>query len=165
MATKMTHPRTGIALTSPAFRSEERIPMEYTADGRNVSPPLQWEGVPAGAKSLALICEDPDAPKGLFAHWVAFNLPANALELGKGVVATETLPDGTIQGTNGFGKHGYGGPSPPPGKPHRYIFRLYALDEKLNLPSGATREQLLAAMQEHVLGEGELIGTYGRSAA
>jgi Raf kinase inhibitor-like YbhB/YbcL family protein len=165
MATKMTTPQTDIALTSPAFRFGERIPTEHTADGRNASPPMKWQGVPTGAKSLALICEDPDAPKGLFAHWVAFNLPPDTTELGEGVPAKEALPDGTAQGVNGFGKPGYGGPSPPAGKPHRYVFHLYALDEKLDLPAGADREQLLAAMKGHVLGQGELTGTYDRPAA
>jgi len=165
MATKATIPRTDIAVTSRAFRSGERIPTEYTADGRNVSPPLKWEGVPSGAKSLALICEDPDAPKGLFAHWVAYNLPPDSMELDEGVPAQGKLPNGMTQGINGFGKPGYGGPSPPAGKPHRYVFRLYALDEKLNLPAGATREQLTSAMKGHVLGEGELTGSYGRPRA
>jgi Raf kinase inhibitor-like YbhB/YbcL family protein len=165
MATKMTHPQADIALTSSAFRFGERIPTEYTADGRNVSPPLKWDGVPAGAKSLALTCEDPDAPKGLFAHWVAFNLSPDTTELGEGVPAKESLPDGTAQGVNGFGNPGYGGPSPPAGKPHRYAFHLYALDEKLNLPAGATREQLTSAMQGHVIAQGELTGTYGRPAS
>lgn len=165
MATKITHSQSDIALTSPAFQLGERIPTEYTADGRNVSPPLKWDGVPAGAKSLALVCEDPDAPRGLFTHWVAFNLPPDATELRAGVPAKDALPDGTAQGTNGFGKPGYGGPSPPAGKPHRYVFHLYALDEKLDLPAGATREQLTRAIKGHVIGQGELTGTYGRSAA
>ena len=165
MAAKATHPQTDLALTSPAFRPGERIPTEYTADGRNVSPPLRWAGVPSGAKSLALLCEDPDAPKGLFVHWVAFNIPPQVTELDEGVPAQETLSDGTTQGTNGFGKLGYGGPSPPAGKPHRYIFRLYALDEQLELPAGTDREGLLPALRGHTLGQGELIGTYGRPVA
>jgi Raf kinase inhibitor-like YbhB/YbcL family protein len=165
MATKMTNPETDIALTSPAFRFGERIPTQYTADGRDVSPPLKWDGVPAGAKSLALICEDPDAPKGLFAHWVAYNLPPDSKELREGVPAKEALPDGMAQGVNGFGKPGYGGPSPPAGKPHRYVFHLYALDEKLDLPAGATREQVASAMKGHVIGQGELTGSYGRPTA
>ncbi len=164
MATKSTT-RTDIALTSPAFRFGERIPTEYTADGRDESPPLKWEGVPPGTKSLALICEDPDAPKGAFAHWVAYNVPADTTELGEGVPAKATLSDGTMQGTNGFGKLGYGGPDPPEGKPHRYVFHLYALDRKLDLPAAATREQLAAAVTGHVLGAGELTGSYGRPRA
>jgi Raf kinase inhibitor-like YbhB/YbcL family protein len=151
-----------LALSSTAFGPGEPIPPEYTADGRNVSPPLKWGDVPPGTQSLALVCEDPDAPRGLFTHWVAFNLPAESRELAAGVPAEATLANGTVQGVNGFGGVGYGGPSPPPGKPHRYIFRLFALDAPLHLPSRASREQLLAALSNHVLGRGELTGTYGR---
>jgi Raf kinase inhibitor-like YbhB/YbcL family protein len=165
MATKMTHPQADIALTSPAFGFGERIPTEYTADGRDASPPLKWDGVPAGARGLALICEDPDATRGTFAHWVAFNLPPDTRELGEGVPAKESLPGGAAQGANGFGRPGYGGPSPPAGKPHRYVFHLHALDEKLDLPAGVTREQLASAMKGHILGQGELTGTYGRPAS
>jgi len=152
-----------ITLTSPAFRSGGPIPQDYTADGRNVSPPLSWGDLPPGTKSLALIVEDPDAPRGTFAHWVAYDLPAESRELGEGVPAQATLANGTVQGTNDFGKAGYGGPSPPPGKPHHYFFRLFALDRPIDLPPGATREQLLVKKEGHVLGHGELMGTYGRS--
>src|SRR5207253_3729265 len=124
---------------------------------------LRWDGVPEGTKSLALICEDPDAPKGTFMHWVAYNLPADTLELGEGVPAKKTLPDGTAQGTNDFNKPGYGGPSPPPGKPHRYVFRLFALDTRLDLPAGATGADLPAAMRDHGIRTGEPIGRYGRT--
>jgi Raf kinase inhibitor-like YbhB/YbcL family protein len=118
--------------------------------------------VPAGTRSLALVCEDPDAPRGLFAHWVAFNLPADTVELGEGVPTKPSLPDDTVQGSNGFGKVGYGGPSPPPGKPHHYVFRLFALDTRLGLDSGTTHDRLINAMAGHVLGRGELVGTYRR---
>jgi Raf kinase inhibitor-like YbhB/YbcL family protein len=158
----MAQDMTDIPLTSSAFESGKPVPQDYTADGRNVSPPLRWGEVPAGTRSLALVCEDPDAPRGLFTHWVAFNLPADTAELGEGVPAKPALPDGTVQGTNDFGKVGYGGPSPPPGKPHRYVFRLFALDNRLGLDSGATHDQLVNAMAGHVLGRGELVGTYRR---
>jgi hypothetical protein len=162
-APKITTEPTSISLTSPAFGPGEPIPKEYTADGRNTSPPLLWDEVPAGTKSLALICEDPDAPSGTFTHWVAYNLPADTRQLGEGVPAKKTLPDGTAQGTNDFNKPGYGGPSPPPGRPHRYFFRLFALDAPLDLPAGATRRELTTAMEGHVLGTGELVGGYGRA--
>ena len=151
-----------LELTSTAFQEGATIPERFTGDGRNVSPPLKWQNVPAGTRTLALICEDPDAPRGTFTHWVVFNLPAESRELSEGVPAEATLPNGTAQGTNDFGKVGYGGPSPPPGKPHRYFFKLYALDHPLELQPGATKAQLLAAMKGHVLGEAQLMGTYAR---
>jgi Raf kinase inhibitor-like YbhB/YbcL family protein len=151
-----------LELISTAFQQGEPIPEQYTADGRNASPPLKWGEPPAGTRSLALVCEDPDAPRGTFTHWVVFNLPAESRELSEGVRAAATLPNGAMQGTNGFGKVGYGGPSPPPGKPHRYVFKLYALDRSLDLRPGATKDHLLTAGRSHVLGEAELVGTYGR---
>jgi Raf kinase inhibitor-like YbhB/YbcL family protein len=151
-----------LELTSTAFQEGGSIPKQCTADGRNVSPALKWQDPPAGTRSLALICEDPDAPRGTFTHWVIFNLPAESRELGEGVPAEPTLPNGATQGTNDFSKVGYGGPSPPPDKPHRYSFKLYALDRTLDLQPGATKAQLLAAMKDHVLSEAQLIGKYGR---
>jgi Raf kinase inhibitor-like YbhB/YbcL family protein len=151
-----------IDLTSRAFQHGQPIPTPYTADGRNVSPPLQWTDPPAAARSLTLICEDPDAPRGTWTHWVVFNLPPELRQLDEGVPTEATLPNGTVQGTNDFGKVGYGGPSPPPGKPHRYFFKLYALDRQLHLASGGSKDQLLAAMKGHILAEGQLMGTYGR---
>ena len=151
-----------LKLTSPGFPHGETVPKEYTADGKNVSPPLTWTEAPEGAGSFALICEDPDAPRGTFTHWVVFNLPAESRELGEGVPQQATLPNGTAQGANDFGKVGYGGPAPPPGKPHRYFFKLFALDRQLDLQAGATREQLLAAMKSHILAEGQLMGTYSQ---
>src|SRR5437762_6437024 len=111
-----------LELTSTAFKEGDTIPKQYTGDGTNAPPPLKWADPPAGTKSFALICEDPDAPRGTFTHWVMWNLPAEARELGEGAP-----PGGAIQGKNDFGKIGYGGPAPPPGKPHRYVFRLDAL--------------------------------------
>jgi Raf kinase inhibitor-like YbhB/YbcL family protein len=151
-----------LELTSTAFQQGETIPKQYTADGRNASPPLKWSEPPPGTRSLALVCEDPDAPRGTFTHWVVFKLPAESRELSEAIPKEATLPNGTVQGTNGFGEVGYGGPSPPAGKPHRYFFKLFALDRPLELQPGATKDQLLAAARGHVLGEAELMGTYGR---
>ncbi len=149
-------------LTSPALVEGGSIPRQYTKDGRNLSPPLQWSDPPENTRSLALICEDPDAPRGTFTHWVVFNLPPQTRDLGEGASPAGALPGGTVEGTNDFGKIGYGGPAPPPGKPHRYFFKLYALDRALDLPSGATKPQLLAAMKGRLLAEAQVMGTYGR---
>jgi Raf kinase inhibitor-like YbhB/YbcL family protein len=151
-----------IQLTSTAFGEGENIPKRYTADGENVSPPLRWSDPPEGTKAFALICDDPDAPRGTWVHWVLFNLPADQREVEEGVPAQEVLANGAKQGKNDFGKVGYGGPAPPPGKPHRYFFKLYALDTPLDLAPGATKGQLVAAMKGHVLAEGQLMGRYGR---
>jgi Raf kinase inhibitor-like YbhB/YbcL family protein len=151
-----------ITLTSTAFREGETIPKKYTADGENVSPPLQWGDPPAGTQSFALIADDPDAPRGTWVHWVLFDLPPGERGLEEGVPAVESLPNGAKHGKNDFGKLGYGGPSPPPGKPHRYFFKGYALDKPLALSPGATKAQVEAAMKGHVLAEGRLMGKYGR---
>jgi Raf kinase inhibitor-like YbhB/YbcL family protein len=151
-----------ITLTSTAFREGETIPRTYTADGENVSPPLQWGDPPAGTQAFALIADDPDAPRGTWVHWVLVDLAPGERGLGQGVPAAESVPAGGKPGKNDFGKLGYGGPSPPPGKPHRYFFKLYALDRPLALPPGATRAQVEAAMKGHVLAEGRLMGKYGR---
>ena len=145
-------------LTSTAFAEGGTVPKEYTGDGTDRSPPLRWSGAPAGAKSFALIADDPDAPRGTWVHWVLFNLPPETTELPEGVKA----PSGAIQGKNDFGNIGYGGPAPPRGKPHRYYFKLYALDSMLNLPEGATKQQTEAATKGHILAEGQLMGKYGR---
>jgi Raf kinase inhibitor-like YbhB/YbcL family protein len=151
-----------LKVTSAAFAEGAAISSEYTCDGRNVSPPLAWDGVPANAKTLALIADDPDAPRGVWTHWVVFNLPASERGLAEAVPATETLADGAKQGKNDFGNAGYGGPCPPTGT-HRYYFKLYALDRALSLPSGATKDQLLKAIEGHVVAEGELMGRYQRA--
>ena len=151
-----------IQLSSPAFAEGQNIPAEHTGDGKDSSPSLKWDEVPAQTKSQALVCDDPDAPRGTWVHWVLFNLPADVRELPQGVPVQPTLPSGARQGKNDFGKIGYGGPAPPPGKPHRYFFRVYALDSVLDLPAGATKAQLVAAMKGHILGEGQLMGRYGR---
>jgi Raf kinase inhibitor-like YbhB/YbcL family protein len=151
-----------IELTSTAFHAGVTIPKQYTADGAGSSPPLRWSDLPAETKSVALICDDPDAPRGTWVHWVLFNLPAQSRELEEGVPTTETLGNGAKQGKNDFGNIGYGGPAPPKGKPHRYFFKLYALDVAVDLAPGATKAQLLKAMKGHILDEGQLVGTYGR---
>jgi Raf kinase inhibitor-like YbhB/YbcL family protein len=151
-----------IELTSPAFRDGEAIPRRYTADGEDVSPPLRWGEPPAGTRCFALVCDDPDAPRRTWVHWVLYDLPADARGLDEAAPAEATLPSGARQGKNDFGKIGYGGPAPPPGKPHRYSFKLYALDAPGGLSPGATKAQLLAAAEGHVLGEGQLVGRYGR---
>jgi len=149
-------------LTSTAFRHGGLIPKQHTGDGRNVSPPLKWSAPPADTRSLALLCEDPDAPRGTFTHWVLFNIPATSFGLKEGLAQQATLPDAARHGTNDFGKVGYGGPAPPPGKPHHYHFKLFALDESLDLDAGASKQQLLEAIKGHILGETQLIGVYGR---
>jgi Raf kinase inhibitor-like YbhB/YbcL family protein len=147
-----------LVVKSPAFAEDQPIPARYTGDGDDVSPPLTWSGVPHRTRSLVLICEDPDAPRGTWTHWIVYNLPAQTRELPQG----GALPAGAMQGKNDFGTIGYGGPAPPAGPPHRYYFKLTALDTELNLPPGASRQAVLAAMEGHVLAEGWLMGTYGR---
>lgn len=149
-------------VTSAAFHEGQAIPAAYTADGANWSPALAWSGQPATTASLALICEDPDAPRGTWVHWVLFNLPGDADELSEHVPSDAMLAGGARQGKNDFGNVGYDGPAPPRGKPHRYYFKLYALDAILTLPAGATRDQLQQAMQGHLLAETQLVGTYRR---
>jgi Raf kinase inhibitor-like YbhB/YbcL family protein len=151
-----------IELSSTAYTEGGDIPRQHTGDGPDTSPPLSWSDPPAGTRSLALICDDPDAPRKTWVHWVIYNLPADLRRLEAGVPAAEALPNGARQGKNDFGKPGYGGPAPPRGKPHRYFFRLYALDAPPDLPAGATSAQLLAAMAGHILDEGQLMGRYGR---
>ena len=149
-------------LTSTAFAEGQTIPRRFTGDGADNSPPLRWTEPPPGTRSFTLICEDPDAPRGMWVHWVLFNLPADQRELPEGVPATEALPSGAVHGRNDFGNFGYGGPAPPRGKPHRYFFKLFALDGMLSLAAGANRSDVLAAMNGHVLATGQLIGIYQR---
>ncbi len=151
-----------LRLTSTAFSPGEMIPKKFTCDGPDVSPQLAWNDPPLGTQSFALIADDPDAPVGTWVHWVLYDLPASARELAEGVAKQEQLPSGARQGRNDFGKIGYGGPCPPPGKPHRYFFKLYALDAKLNLKAGATKAEVERAMKSHSLGQAELVGRYGR---
>jgi hypothetical protein len=147
-------------LSSTAFANGQAIPGKYTCHGQDISPPLQWSGVPPQAKSIALTVEDPDAPSGTFTHWVIFNVPATATGFPENVAKTAALPNGVQQGNNSFGNIGYNGPCPPGGKPHHYIFKIYALDTTLTLDSNVGRQELLSAMNNHILAHGELTGTY-----
>ena len=150
-----------LQITSTAFSEGGMIPVPNTCDGTDVSPDLAWTGVPDGARSLALICDDPDAPVGTWVHWVLFNIPAGETGLTAEVASDPVLGNGAIHGMNDFGRLGYGGPCPPGGT-HRYFFKLYALDTALDLASGATKAQVEAAMQGHILAEGQLMGRYKR---
>jgi Raf kinase inhibitor-like YbhB/YbcL family protein len=145
----------GFKITSAAFPEGKEIPKRFTCDGENVSPPLAWTGAPVGAKAFALIVDDPDAPSGLFTHWIVFNLPASTHSLPEGVKPAAN------QGTNDFGKPGYGGPCPPRGR-HRYFFHLYALKDELGGLKSPSRKQIDAALKGHVIGEAVLMGTYQR---
>ena len=149
-------------LKSQAFDPDGRIPRPHTCDGADLSPPLSWSGAPERTASFALTCEDPDAPVGNWVHWVIWNVPAAARELAAGVPARGQGPGAARQGPNDFRRPGYGGPCPPPGPAHRYIFGLYALDRLLDLKEGARKADLEQAMQGHILGRAELIGRYGR---
>jgi len=151
-----------IQLTSTAFAEGKPIPSKYTCDGADVSPPLKWSNVPEGTKSIALVSDDPDAPVGTWVHWVIYNIPPDVTELAEGVPKSEVLTNGAKQGMTDFKRIGYGGPCPRPGGPHRYFFKLYALDAELDLKPGATKQQLLRAMEGHILAEGQLMGTYQR---
>jgi Raf kinase inhibitor-like YbhB/YbcL family protein len=148
-------------LTSSAFAQGETIPVKYTCDGDDLSPPLEWHDPPEGTQSFALVNDDPDAPVGTWDHWILFNLPGEAGSLPEGVPSDAELPDGSRQGQNSWRRPGYGGPCPPSGT-HRYFFKLYALDTTLDLVSGVNKKQLLQAMEGHILGEAELIGVYSR---
>lgn len=154
--------RHSLELKSSAFQSGGDIPRKHTCDANDVSPQLSWSNAPAGTRAFALIADDPDAPGGTWVHWVIYDLPADAKELAEGIPTTEALPKGAKQGTNDFRKIGYGGPCPPPGLPHRYFFKLYALDAPTGLQTRATKQQLLKAIENHVLGEAETIGRYKR---
>jgi Raf kinase inhibitor-like YbhB/YbcL family protein len=150
-------------IESPAFATGAAIPRKHTCDGANVSPALVWLDPPFGTESFALICDDPDAPMGTWVHWVIYGLPAKLSGLPEGLPPSPTLPDGTRQGLNDFKKTGYGGPCPPLGKAHRYFFRLYALNDPLNLAPGASKAQLQGAIAGRVLGTAELVGKYARA--
>jgi Raf kinase inhibitor-like YbhB/YbcL family protein len=151
-----------MAVHCPAFEAGQIIPERYTADGRDVSPEIKWERVPEGAKSLVLICEDPDAPRGTWLHWLVYDINPRLSGLVSGVKPATEIPGQLKQGKNSWNKIGYGGPSPPKGPRHRYFFILYALDDVLNLPGGATRKQVAAAMQGHVVAKAQTMGTYQR---
>ena len=149
-------------LTSSAFAVGGEIPNQYTCKGQDVSPALAWSGAPAHTASFAIIMDDPDAPAGTWVHWVMWDVPGSAHLLPEGVAKREQLDDGARQGRNSFGKIGYNGPCPPAGQTHRYFFRIYALDGKLDLQPAATREHSDDAMQGHILAQSEYMGTFHR---
>jgi Raf kinase inhibitor-like YbhB/YbcL family protein len=152
---------TTFQLTSAAFAPGESIPLRYTCDGDDISPPLEWGDPPSGSQSFALIADDPDAPSGTWVHWVLYDLPATARGLPEAVPPDAELADGGRHGKNSWKRLGYGGPCPPSGT-HSYFFKLYALDTTLNLDSNKSKDALLQAMEGHVLAQTELMGTYTR---
>ena len=151
------------AISSTGFENGGDIPRKFTCDGADVSPELSWTEPPPGTESFTLIADDPDAPSGTWTHWVLFDLPAATTSLAEGVTKIDELPGGERQGRNDFRKIGYNGPCPPPGKPHRYFFKLYALKGKLDLKPGASRQEVEQAMQGLVLGQAEWMGKYHHS--
>lgn len=151
-----------LTMSSPAFEEGSRIPTKYSCQGQDVSPALQWGEPPEGTQSFVLIVDDPDAPGGVFTHWVLFNIPSATRQLPEAAPTIPRLADGSLQGKNDFGKIGYGGPCPPPGHAHRYQFTIYGLDQMLDLKTGASRKQVLEAMMGHILGQGRLTGSYQR---
>ena len=154
--------KVAFAITSPAFADGANIPVEYTCNGQNISPALGWGQGPAGTASFALIMEDPDAPVKNFTHWVVYNLPPDSRSLAEAVTKDTVLTGGAIQGKNGINRIGYLGPCPPKGSPHHYNFTLYALDTSLDLTAGASKEQVLQAMEGHIIGQAQLVGLYQR---
>lgn len=157
-------PPATLKVSSAAFGPGEMIPVRHTCDGEDVSPPLRWDDVPEGTRSLALIVDDPDAPVGTFVHWVLYNIPPNRTDLPEGVPRQLEVPGIGQQGTNDFkdNRIGYRGPCPPPGKPHRYFFKLYALDTTLDIVKGASAATVERAMRGHIIAQGQLMGKYGR---
>src|SRR5450759_5627177 len=148
-------------IQSSEFKEGDTIPVKYTCDDIDISPPLEWSNVPAGTKVFALICDDPGAPGATWVHWVLFNIPGDLRKLPENVPGTETLSNGARQGKTDFGSIGYGGPCPPGGT-HRYYFKIYALDSELDSNPGITKKELLKAMEGHMLEEGQLMGRYKR---
>ena len=149
-------------LTSSAFKQGEPIPRKHTGEGPDLSPPLAWSGAPAGTKAFVLICDDPDAPMGVWVHWVLYDIPPQTTQLPEGISASETVLGSAKHGLTDFRRVGYGGPMPPPGRAHRYFFRLYAVGQATGLAPRATKTQVLAAIKGHVLAESQLMGTYRR---
>jgi Raf kinase inhibitor-like YbhB/YbcL family protein len=150
------------AISSTSFPRDGDIPKKFTCDGADVSPELSWTSPPQGTHSLALIAADPDAPSGTWTHWVLFNIPASTKSLSEGLSRVDELPGGERQGRNDFRKIGYNGPCPPPGKTHRYFFKLFALDKQLDTKPGASRQEVEQAMQGHVLASADWMGKYHR---
>jgi Raf kinase inhibitor-like YbhB/YbcL family protein len=161
-AKKETKSMNGITVESRAFSPMQPIPSDYTCDGADISPPLSWSNVPAAAKSIVIICDDPDAPAGTWVHWVVYDLPpADRDSLERNIPKSDTIAGVGTQGTNDFKRIGYNGPCPPGGT-HRYFFKVYALDALLNLPAKKTKQEVEKVMKGHILAKGELIGTYTR---
>jgi Raf kinase inhibitor-like YbhB/YbcL family protein len=154
-------PKMTISVSSSAFQEGGMIPSKYTCDGQDISPPLNWDRTPEATKSIALVSDDPDAPMGTWVHWVMWNIPPDVHELAEHIPSNPELPDGSRQGVTDFGRSGYGGPCPPGGT-HRYYFKVYALDTMLELPDRTKKADLLKAMKEHILAEGQLMGKYKR---
>lgn len=159
---KQWSPSMAFSLSSSSFQNGSDIPKQFTCSGADISPGLKWSNPPAGTKTFALIADDPDAPAGTWTHWLVYDLPPQTAALQENLPKTDDIPSGGKQGRNDFRKIGYGGPCPPPGKPHRYFFKLYALDEVLNLKPAEDRRQLEQAMKGHVLGQAELMGKFDR---
>ena len=151
-----------ITLSSLSFQEGEQIPVKYTCDGQDISPPLAWGEPPAGIRSFALIMDDPDAPGGTFTHWVLFNIPSDTRKMPEAIPNQAELTSGALQGKNDFRKIGYNGPCPPAGPIHRYQLTIYALDKSLDLKGGTSKKQVLDAMQGHIRARGQLTGTYQR---
>ncbi|MFA4956101.1 MAG: YbhB/YbcL family Raf kinase inhibitor-like protein [Candidatus Methanoperedens sp.] len=151
-----------ISISAERFKDGETIPDIYTCKGKDISPTLSWKGIPVGTKSIALIMDDPDAPGGTFVHWVLYNVQPQTQKLPESMPFDKVLADGSIQGMTDFGRTGYGGPCPPPGKTHRYYFKIYALDSKITLVPGASKKQLENEMSGHILAKGEIVGIYKR---
>lgn len=151
-----------LEIESAAFKNNEFIPRKYSCQGEDTSPALSWSGAPADTEAFVLINDDPDAPMGTWVHWLVYDIPAKATSLSDNIPKTPSLGNGAKQGNTSFGRVGYGGPCPPPGKPHRYFFKLYALDTVLGLRPGLNKQELLKAMDGHILEEAQLIGLYKR---
>jgi len=154
----------GLALeiSSSSFENNGFIPEKFTRQGEDISPQLIWKNIPEGTESFVIICEDPDAPFKTWVHWVIYDIPKDIHELKEGIPKEKILTFGAKQGVNDFGDIGYGGPCPPPGKPHRYFFKIFALNKKLNLPPGLTKEEILETIKDCILEEAELMGKYKR---
>jgi len=151
-----------MTVSSTAFGSHESVPSQYTCDGPDISPPIAWDSVPLHAKSIALVCDDPDAPGGTWVHWVCYDIPPGTDSLAESQPKTGALACGGKQGKNDFGHTGWGGPCPPSGT-HRYFFKVYCLDIMLNLPAGKTKKEVENAMKGHIIDKGELVGVYSRA--
>jgi Raf kinase inhibitor-like YbhB/YbcL family protein len=160
IAEGQTHP--SMVVESASFSNGNNVPRRFTCGGAGLSPEIHWSSPPSGAKSLAIVMDDSDTPFG-FVHWLVYDIPVETHAIAEGTSSQATLPLGAVEGMNSAGTLGYTGPCPPGTKSHHYVFRLYALDVPLDLPPGKTKEQLAAAVKEHVLAEGQIIGLYGRA--